>query len=74
VRKALREAERPPPSQQRTPASQRCVLCEGSAFFHITLVDQVTARRFHLYRCISCDNQQWASASEDQGVGPSASS
>jgi hypothetical protein len=51
--------------------SQQCALCEGIAFFHTILVDPVTARRFHLYRCISCDNQQWTSPSDEQGTGPS---
>jgi hypothetical protein len=51
-----------------TSPSQKCLRCQGSAFFHIDIVDQVTAHRFHLYRCISCDTKQWTSPSDERAL------
>jgi hypothetical protein len=48
------QQQQPQDTPQRT-----CTRCGGKSFTDMAIMDPTTSRMQHLFRCRSCDSQQW---------------
>jgi hypothetical protein len=47
-------------------ARRRCARCGGTLVFFNAVVDLDTGHTFHLYRCKTCDDQQWTAVNKQK--------
>jgi hypothetical protein len=48
--------------QQQQPQDvpqQTCTRCGGKSFIDTPIMDPISSRMQHMFRCRSCDHQQW---------------
>jgi hypothetical protein len=48
------------PHQHEETPKPACTRCGGVGFFHTPIADPRSGRTFHLFRCKTCENHQWA--------------
>jgi len=57
----MNEPPKQPAQQQQQPQPQDrvCKRCGGKAFIDTPIMDPLTSRNQHMFRCRACDQQQW---------------